>query len=616
MTDSLPVDLPAVVPVASPLIRASASACALPADDLQAREAACLAALSGHPNLPDALLRLAGVRLEQGHFEAAATLARACLTLADAVPNRLEPGAAAGLLGLALARAGQFAQASEILAPALECNPQALPVRLELARALLVLDRRGDALNLFVQPFDALADAEARCVHGRVLLALKQPLEALRAFDAAAALTPDYPQALLGRGLALMVLGRPASALAALQAAQSAAPGDPEPASELGLALGKLGHYREAVQWFERALQVDPRYAPAYRYMGNALTVLRLDREALACLREARRLRPDWNEIWLDEAGVLLRAGRLQEGWRAYERRQSARMARGVAGDNYWLGDADLAGQSIILLAEQGLGDTLNFVRYAPLIKAMGAQVTVEVQRSLLPLLEPQAQSWGVQVIGRGTPHPPTQWQTLLLSLPHAYGTQATTIPAAVPYLSVPAAYREKWRGAFGARKGLRVGLVCAGNPNYPDDAIRSVKLEVFKPLLELAGVEWVWLQPDIRAADRETLAAYPQVARLGESFADFADTAAVVAQLDLVISVDTSVAHLAGALGTPVWILISFLPDWRWMLDRTDTPWYPSATLFRQPRPGDWPGALENVLVALQARLHSGANAAQAVRR
>ena len=578
---------------------------ASPSDGLAAREAACLAALSGQADLSQNLLQLAEIRLEQRRFDVAATLARACLALPEDVSPEFERGAAAGVLGVALSRAGQFAQAVEVLEPALAQNPQTLAVRLALARAFLVQDRIGDAGALFEPPADGLAGVEARCVHGRVLLAAKRPLDALRAFEAALALTPGYGEALVGRGLALMALGRSASALASLNEAVTAAPEDPEPASELGLALGRMGFLNEAVKWFERALKIDRHYAPAYRYMGNALTMMRLDREALVCLREARRLSPDWNDVWLDEAGLLLRGGRLQEGWQAYERRQSASMARRLAGDHYWLGDADLTDQSIILMAEQGLGDTLNFVRYAPLVKAMGAaRVIVEVQRSLLPLIEPQAQAWGVEVIGRGTPHPPTQWQTLLLSLPHAYGTKASTIPTGVPYLSVPPVYREKWRDALGPRRGMRIGLVCAGNPHYPDDAIRSTRLEVFKPLLELAGVEWVWLQPDIRPGDRATLDAYAQVTRIGESFTDFADTAAVVEQLDLVISVDTSVAHLAGALGRPVWILISFLPDWRWMLDRDDTPWYPSATLFRQPASGDWPGLVQNVLTALQARL------------
>ncbi|WP_158907325.1 tetratricopeptide repeat protein [Burkholderia sp. L27(2015)] len=601
-------------PTSQPAGQVVSQVAASPADGLAAREAACLAALSGQPDLSRNLLQLAEIRLEQRRFDVAAALARACLALPDDVSPQFEPGAAAGVLGVALSRAGQYAQAVEVLEPALAQNPQALAVRLALARALLVQDRIGDAGALFESAVDGLAGAEARCVHGRVLFAAKQPLEALRAFEAALALTPGYGEALVGRGLALMALGRSASALVSLNEAVTAAPEDPEPASELGLALGRVGFLNEAVKWFERALKIDRHYAPAYRYMGNALTMMRLDREALVCLREARRLRPDWNEAWLDEAGLLLRAGRLQEGWQAYERRQSASMARRLAGDHYWLGDADLTDQSIILMAEQGLGDTLNFVRYAPLIKAMGAaRVIVEVQRSLLPLIEPQAQAWGVEVIGRGTPHPPTQWQTLLLSLPHAYGTKASTIPSGVPYLSVPALYREKWRDALGPRRGMRIGLVCAGNPHYPDDAIRSTRLEVFKPLLELAGVEWVWLQPDIRPGDRATLDAYAQVNRIGESFTDFADTAAVVEQLDLVISVDTSVAHLAGALGRPVWILISFLPDWRWMLDREDTPWYPSATLFRQPASGDWPGLLQNVLTALQARLLSASASASA---
>jgi tetratricopeptide (TPR) repeat protein len=269
----LPADLPPHVPSSAsttPLAYAlstdlASHVAASPADRLAAREAACRAALSVQPGLSRNLLQLAEIRLEQRRFDVAQTLARACLALSEDVPQQLELGAAAGVLGMALSRSGQFAEAVEVLEPALAQNPQALAVRMALARALLAQDRIGDALTLFEPPAQGLAGAEARCVHGRILLAAKLPLEALRAFDAALALTPGHSEALVGRGLALMALGRSASALAILHEAVTAAPADPEPPSELGLALGKMGYLNEAVHWFDRALKIDRHYAAAYR---------------------------------------------------------------------------------------------------------------------------------------------------------------------------------------------------------------------------------------------------------------------------------------------------------------------------------------------------------------
>jgi ADP-heptose:LPS heptosyltransferase len=211
-------------------------------------------------------------------------------------------------------------------------------------------------------------------------------------------------------------------------------------------------------------------------------------------------------------------------------------------------------------------------------------------------------------VIGQGEPRPMTDLQVLLLSVPHALGTRIDTIPGESPYLFVPPDYARKWRDAVPARGRPRIGLVASGNPRYRDDAVRSVALARLAPLLALGGIDWYWLQPETRDDELDVLLQYPDVRQIGARFADFGDTAAVIDQLDLVISVDTAVAHVAGALGKPVWLMVPFQADWRWMLDREDSPWYPSLRLFRQARPGAWDEVVQAVAAALRARTaHSG---------
>lgn len=583
----------------------------------QADEAASLAVLDdGDGAVCGALLNLSALRLKAARHDDALALARAALAI------RPELAGAHRALGWAQAACGAGAQAADTLQHALTLDPGDLALRVKLARVLLELSRNDEVLQVMSSmPPDskipperhALLLAQAHCVRGRALLALRQPLDALKAFDAGAQFHSTSTEPLLGRGMALIALGRPAGALDPLHRAHEADPTDPEAAAEIGLALGKLARYTEAIQWFEKALQIDARFATGYRYMGSALSVLQLEKEALVCFREARRLRPEWDEVWLDEAGVLLRAGRLQQGWRAYEWRESARYMKKISVPAYWTGDEDVAGKSILLAAEQGLGDTLHFVRYAPLVAALGARVILEVQRPLKPLLAPMAQAWGVTIIGQGEPRPMTDLQALLLSVPYAYGTRLDTIPAPSPYLRTPPTYAERWREAVPRTDRLRVGLVASGNPRYRDDAMRSITLSRMTSLLELTGIAWYWLQPELRDDERDVLERYPAVEQIGARFRDFADTAAVVDQLDLVVTVDTSVAHLAAALGKPVWIMIPFQPDWRWMLGRDDSPWYPTVRLFRQRRPGDWDEVVRDVAEALTQRVRLAAGSIDA---
>jgi hypothetical protein len=264
-----------------------------------------------------------------------------------------------------------------------------------------------------------------------------------------------------------------------------------------------------------------------------------------------------------------------------------------------------VVGQTILLHAEQGFGDTIQFVRYVPLLAARGAKIVLEIPDSLRPLLDKL--DGVVAIIGRGEPHAPIDWHCPLMSLPHAFGTTLKTVPASLPYLRAPADRIESWRAKLPATGKLRVGLVWSGKPSHRNDHNRSIAFGRLAPLLAQNGVDFISLQRDVRDADRAALSS-STVVRPDLDTADFADTAAIIETLDLVIAVDTAVAHLTGAMGKPLWLLLPFSPDWRWMLNRSDSPWYTSARLFRQPKIADW----DSVIAALGEALASEASKRQ----
>jgi hypothetical protein len=297
----------------------------------------------------------------------------------------------------------------------------------------------------------------------------------------------------------------------------------------------------------------------------------------------------------------LLALGRYTEGWQPYEARRRVKGAA-VLPDRQrplWLGKESIAGKTILLYAEQGLGDTIQFCRYAALVAGQGARVILEVQPALTTLLAdiegPQ------QLVAQGDPLPDFDCHCPLLSLPLALGTRLETIPASIPYLAAQPERIAKWEAALGQKEKPRVGIAWFGNPQNGSDRNRSMPLHRLLPLLT-AGASFVSLHHEVRAEDQTVLDARPELLHFGGGLGDFTDMAALVTRLDLVISVCTSVAHLAGALGKPVWVLLPFAPDWRWMLDRTDSPWYPTARLFRQQRIGDWDGVIRTVAEHLAA--------------
>jgi len=446
--------------------------------------------------------------------------------LAKAVKANAGSVDAASNLGLALHNAGRFEEAIAQYRNALALSPRHPEISYNLGNAYLARDRIIEALACYDETLaNNPSHVGARVNRGNTLLRFNRPAEALDSYEQALALMPDHPQILTNRGHALRRLDRPEGALASLATAIKKSPDFPEAHFELALAHLTLGDFNAGWKAYE------------WRWKTNAFA----------------------------------------------DKRRSFRQPQ-------WQGHVPLSGKTILLHAEQGFGDTLQFLRYAPLLASRGARVICEVQPELVSLL---VQLDGVEIVAKGSALPSFDLHCPFLSLPFAFGTELATIPAQVPYLAAPEARAARWRDRFG-EEGLgegrpRVGFVWSGSPAHKNDANRSIPLAQFSPLFANPPFACFSLQREMRDADREALQHLPRLVDLGPELADFTETAAVISLLDLVVSVDTSVAHLAGALGKPVVILLPHAADFRWLRERSDTPWYPTAKLLRQPAFGDW---------------------------
>jgi hypothetical protein len=438
------------------------------------------------------------------------------------------------------------------------------------------------------------------------------------------ALKPDaaLDQALFSGGGALLQAGRFEVALPGLRLLVRRRPELAAPWNNLGLAYkGLAGAAPErsaemlalARDAFEQAITRDARFALAHANLSNVLYGLGCVAEARAACERALALEPGnaatrWN---LGLCRLLL--GEWPGGWLDYEARWEQRHLAIFAPRPFfdrprWRGDANPAGRTIFVHAEQGLGDTLQFSRYALLLAERGARVVLEVPAPLRILL---ARSFGerLSVIARGEAIPPFDWHVPLLSLPLAFGTTPNDVPAPLPYLFADAALRERWQVRLGTPSAPRLGLVWTSGISNPARDIALAQLS------RLGASPWeiLALQTELRPQDAAALARMPGLRWLGADIADFEDTAAIASLCDLVVSVDTSVAHLAAALGAPTCILLPFAPDWRWLLDRDDTPWYPGVHLLRQRAPGDWAPVIAQLLERLHAHPRARASAVQA---
>ncbi|MBV8211038.1 MAG: tetratricopeptide repeat protein [Burkholderiaceae bacterium] len=529
-----------------------------------------------------------------------------------------DPGNAESLhmLGVCMHFDGRYPDAERLISAALRIDPHCAGAYLSRGNALRSIGKIESALEDFSRA--CLLDPTLTDGHFNRALALaelQQTAAAIEAVERALELAPDDLEAQGLRTNLLQQQRRAALEMLVRNQAERSAPllesyvqRQPDDAgvwNDLGVTCNRLGRFEQALAMFGRAIALTPEMAKAHSNLGNALYRVGRYADSEASYLRALQIDPDDHMSRWNLGLCRLVQGDLSQGWRDYEarwrQRDSVNFARRDFFDlPWWRGEQDLAGRTILLHAEQGLGDALQFSRYATMVVQRGAQVVLEVHEPLRPLMQ-RAFGASVVVVSRGEALPPFDLHCPLLSLPLAFGTTLENVPSRVPYLSASAQHLEQWQSKLGAKTRPRIGLVWSGGAHHPFDALRNVPLSALREL-ELCDVEFIALQPQVRETDRPALDRFRNLRWLGESIADFEDTAALVCLCDRVISVDTSVAHLAGALGRPLSILLPFAPDWRWLLGREDSPWYPTAHLLRQHEAGAWDPVVERLARNLAA--------------
>jgi len=499
--------------------------------------------------------------------------------------------------GLSLQRSGDPVQAMRAFDAAIAINPGFAEAHNSLGIALASLGRHEDALVSFDRALTLKPDyAEGHNNRGIVLQELGRLDAALASFDQAIALKPDNARAHNNRGTALNELRRPGDALIGYETAIALDPAYAAAFYNRGVALHDLGRFDEALASFDRAIALRPDYAEAHHNRGAVLQDMLCLDEAIGAYAAAIRIHPERAESYANQAYCYLQTSRFEEGWRLHEWRKQLPVPVGnrTFPRPLWIGREDISNRTLFVHSEQGFGDTIQFCRYGRLLKALGANVVMSVQeplQRLLAQLRPE-----IDIIGQGETPAHFDYHCPMMSLPLALATTLTTIPAEPRYLVADAGLRENWEARLPAPNKPRIGIAWKGSAAHKNDRNRSIDLDVLAPLFT-AAAHWLSLQ-----YDHVPSPSYPQLVSFAGQWRDFADMAAVIDGLDLVITVDTAVAHLAGAMGKPVFILLPFNADWRWLLERDDTPWYPSARLFRQNRGEPWTAVIKRVSVAYAA--------------
>jgi tetratricopeptide (TPR) repeat protein len=507
-----------------------------------------------------------------------------------------EPGNSLALnnLGVALRRAGEAERAVRCFAAAVRHNPRNADAHYNLGNALRDAKRHDDAIECYRRALKLNPRYAAAYVNlALALKAAKRVADARRCLVAGLRALPDAAMLHLELGILLWEQRQDEAALAHYRKALALEPTSHKIRHNIAAVLLRLDRYAPALEAGREAIRAEANHAESHAILGQALCALgRLD-EAEASLRRAIALDADNLSANLGLARVLLLGGRFKEGWPAYEVRwKRATTPRPQWPKPAWEGE-DIKGRTLLLYTEQGFGDTIQFIRYAALLRDRGARVILSCEPPLARLM---ATVDGVaQVIARGGTVPDFDRHAALLSVPRILGTERDTIPAAVPYIRAPEAQPQR-----APRPRRVVGIAWAGSGQHENDRNRSIALKTLLPALDLPGLDFVSLQFDGRGGEiaREIagLGAEALTPSVMGRVKDFADTAALLPRIDLVISVDTAVAHLAGAMARPVWVLLPFAPDWRWMLERADSPWYPTMRLYRQTAPGNWSSVIERV--------------------
>lgn len=505
-------------------------------------------------------------------------------------------------LGTVLQRSGRLAEALKAFEKAISIEPGNAELWKNFGAVLIDLNHLDQALLGLQQALKLRPRyVEAANLGGLILYRKERYAEALEFFNVSLEIEPAQADALQVRALVFLNLKRFEEALADNHQSQLLNPKDADTHNNLATVLKELGRYAESLEWYDRAIALRPNFVLALRGKAHSLDELRRVDEAFACYARSIALDPEDPATRWRLALLQMLVGNFEAGWVGRE----ARWKLGLMPDPklpqpVWLGDSSIEGKTILLYADEGIGDTLHFSRYIPMVANLGARVIAAVASpacSLISRLDGVAECVP-KSIGA---FPAFDIYCHISSLPLAFKTTLETIPSAVPYLPAPADDRvREWERRLGAHGKFRVGLVWSGNAGHMNDHNRSMPLRELTKILDLDAT-FVSLQKDLRDRDKEVLAS-ADIVDLTQGLSDFDETSALVSCLDLVITVDTSVAHLAGGLGCPVWILLPYTPDYRWMLDREDSPWYPTARLFRQTETRAWSGVLDRVRIELGA--------------
>jgi tetratricopeptide (TPR) repeat protein len=520
----------------------------------------------------------------------------------------LWPGYAEALLGRAsaLKELKRFEEALASYDRALALRPGSAEAHVNRGDVLHELKRFEEALASYDRALGIRQDlTEAHANRGSALHALKRFEEALASYDRALALRPDYAEARYNRGNVLHSLKRFEEALADYELALALRPDYVEALANRGVTLHAQKRFEEALASHDRALAVRPDYAEAFVNRGFTLHELKRFEAALASYDRAIALRPDYAQAHFNEAVCRMLIGDFDRGWQKFEwgwETEELKNAKRTFSQPLWLGSDEIAGKTVLLHGVHGFGDTIQFCRYVPHVMERGARVILEIQEPLRALMD--TLPGAAQIVSRGEPLPDFDLHCPLLSLPLALGTRLATIPAQTPYLRASPQAVMDWSPRLGPGHRPRIGLAWSGLPAHDNDHNRSMRLGTLLSPLAALDATYVSLQREVRADDAPVLQGRSDILHFGEELKSYADTAALIANLDLVISVDTSVAHLAGALAKPVWILLPYIPDWRWLLDRDDSPWYPTARLFRQDETRGWDNVMARVHAALDTCL------------
>jgi len=502
------------------------------------------------------------------------------------------------LLGLISIQSGDAGAGIELIRQAIRINPQSVQYLNNLGIALTNSGQPEEAITVLSRSIQLKTDeAESHYNLANALQLNGQSDEAIAGYRRAIQLRSDHPLAHNNLGNMLYSKGQIDEAIIAYREALRLRPDHANSHSNLAAALRDKGRSEEAIVSCQRALQINPDHFDACNNLANALRDQGKFDEAIDWYERAIRLKPDFADAHFNLAIALLTVGNFSRGWAEYEWRWRWKNFTSPLRNfvqPQWDGQK-LQGGTILLHAEQGFGDTLQFVRYVPEVAARAGNVILKCQHELSGLLRTFPGTH--RVMREGEPLPAFDVHCPLLSLPRIFNTTLQTIPATVPYLKAADDVIGKWRPKVDVPAGhLRVGLAWAGSPTNKGDRTRSLHLESLALLGSIEGVTFFSLQKGIAGEQARTPPAGMRLVNIAPELADFSDTAAVMSIVDLVITADTAVAHLAGALGRPVWVLLQFLAEWRWLLDREDSPWYPTMRLFRQKSPGDWDDVIKRV--------------------